>query len=805
MSDSDSDSFVETPMEQYYRIHGPRLDEIARNRRREQSEAQIARDQRLAEQLQQQEENMLLNASIRSANERRPGGRVPDTTIPVIPPVVPSEHDSDLDDSNTYGYGTRTQPIQIPRPRRTSTTWASASASARPPPAPSAGRRLDINGAYSPDGPTGHIPLMVYNPPAHPTPPADPPAPAAASQPRSRPQVTVQPLRSALRNPNRQPVIPPVVPSPTSSTSDDHPRSHGRSQTPYPYHTRPVIPPVIPSPPTNRASAQTPDPYNRPAYRGAAAGAGGRSATPAPRPYEHWYPRGYAAPTMHPPPSQQQAYYPQLWPQNSAPVIPPPPTSGPAPVIPAPPIAPPVRRPPHQGFFVDIPALPPVEPPVVPFIPPSPESLGVSAATNINTSANAKPGPRPILKPKPASAVISAQKAGGRTEGDGKERRDSLRKRRSAVFEEPPSEDEGEGSSETLAEEESKEEEELEEEEGATEGPLRELRAHVKLFTGSFKCTNCGTLMKIKPIHTSITSTSPLPPLAPSLPLSCPSCKTLHCRGRQHLSHCKRTCAGPSPPPSSSSCLLTSCCRAGRAIALFTILSLFDAKFLALYHASPCTSYVDYTKRAILSSAPSARTPPALSELLLWTLKALIPWLPLEHPPVAGSHSSAGSTRNKDKAPHVHESALPLLQVSLLLDVLRMYLRAPRDRWVCPGNGEVYKAILEFLERVKDAGGGRVKGLVCGRRVRVDETRGVGAIVWGWAEGGAGGTGKGRRWRTGMDVEGFVEMLKGGKALRDIKTMKDGVRKEGAKGPKGELLQDLLAELFRWQLSGLLM
>ncbi|KAG6855566.1 hypothetical protein H0H87_000912 [Tephrocybe sp. NHM501043] len=213
-------------------------------------------------------------------------------------------------------------------------------------------------------------------------------------------------------------------------------------------------------------------------------------------------------------------------------------------------------------------------------------------------------------------------------------------------------------------------------------------------------------------------------------------------------------------------------------------------------------TYFEFTRRALSSSTSAIRAP--LCTLLLVTLKALLSWLPLE------------SSRSSTRSPHVHESVKPLLRVSPILDIIWVCLRLSREsHWVHPQNGEMYTTILEFLERLKEVGKGALKELVCGTRQPIGQTRGVGAMVWGWADGykaedkerqeqpKKGVKTKGVGWIAGPVQKSFSDFLKAGAALNDVRTMRDKVSED--EGEKRELLDKLFRELYRWQLNSWLM
>ncbi|KAG6855567.1 hypothetical protein H0H87_000913, partial [Tephrocybe sp. NHM501043] len=611
---------------------------------------QVFDDQMLARRLQAQEEQGMMLESIRTAHERQSPSTA--TPHPVIPPVIPAEdgYSSDGTPSPSSQPLSLTPPgppiltlgpIPIPRPRRTSATWASGAHL-------SAGRRLDRNGAYTPDLPSSHLsrdrPSPVERrrdrngaytpdlpgdrvlPPVIPPapqerrrdrngaytpdlpgdrvlPPVVPPAPQERRRDRNgaytpdlpgdrvlppvippipqerrrdrngaytpdlpgdRPIPPVIPPAPQERRRDRNGaytpdlpgdrVIPPVIPPPPERryerNGNDFP-----SRSRYPQTTTPVIPPVIPSPPPpsplDRAGSYTPDPY-RAAPR---SGGSGRSMTPAPRhTYERWYPPGVgpqhqrpqygaATPTRPAAQGQQQQQQrpfippvipPLVPPQEPAPVIPPVipasaiPSHDPAPVLPAPPIPPPARPvkyfvPPaprrDPNFFIDLSApAKSKDEPIIPFIPPLPIESSKSSGSSTTS-------PRPILKPKPASAVLpqkssmkSSFEMDDRTAANTKANSTTsipLHRRRSSLREqvvlksdsendnEEVSKGKGDSSPLGIVNDLSDVDSDMEGSENIP-GPLRDLRSHVRLFTEPFKCTSCSGTIKIVSILYSL-------------------------------------------------------------------------------------------------------------------------------------------------------------------------------------------------------------------------------------------------------------------------------------------------------------
>ncbi|KAG6867132.1 hypothetical protein C0993_006450 [Termitomyces sp. T159_Od127] len=670
--------------------------------------AQIRNDGAIARQLQEQEEELLAAASIRSANERH---------IPFEPPVVPSDPGSDEESTLTPPTppppGARTldangayspEPYHARVPRR-------HPAPVVPPPV------LDTNGAYTP--PPFHRPVIPAAPPRprQPAPPAAPPvvppAPQRSRQPTPFIPPVVPPTPDARRPAQPPPVIPPVVPPATSP-----PRARDRMVTfQEPPRPAPFIPPL---PPLH-------------SFHGAH-----RAATPVPpRPSPtYWYPAGFVPPPVYAP--TPVVFYPQ-------PLLPPP-----GAVVPAPPI-PPFVRPPPPGVVASPPQKK-AEDVVVPFIPPM-----------VEEKPTAMDKPRSVLKSKSKPVEKPIKVVPPSDESDESEpERERIKKPRAREPErgrtrarEHKEQVEREGTPKAKPKEEREgtpkaKPKEMESEDGA-DLALRQLHKH-------------------KPIHKEVAACA-LPALDTHLHLACTACRTTYCRGCRRPAACKRTCTA-SP---SSKCALRTCCRAGRAIAVFLILSAFDAALLALAHARPSRSFHEYTAHALRSRAAHS----ALSSLLETTIPALLPWLA----PTA----------------HAHPALADLLRVSALLDVVHAYLRAPRETWVRRAHACAYERMLEMLRRLENAGRGALKGLVFGRRRGVAGTRGVGRAVWAMAR-GRGGDALG--WAAGAEQESFSEILSQGRVERDLLDMRDRVRAEGDE--RGALVDRFLCQTLWWRMAHVL-
>ncbi|KAG5723259.1 2,3-bisphosphoglycerate-independent phosphoglycerate mutase 1 [Termitomyces sp. T112] len=707
---------------------------------RAQRAAQIHADGEIARRLQDREEELLVAASIRSANERQ----LPSSQTPFVPPVVLSEEYSDEEEQED-----------------------------NPPVIPSSPVR-DRNGAYTPESyhdrfpphrPASAIPPVVppppeldqngaYTPPPHPSrfsrgftsviPPVVPPTSSVRDESRSRAPGSCGPSQP----PRSTPVIPPAPPT-TFVRGRNAP---GPFQPPQPRQPVAVIPPVVPDPYP---------PVHNTSFR--------RAATPVPpRPtYEHWYPPGVVPHHMRPQTLRPVYYYPPQQPPRI--------------LVPAP-LIPPIFQSPKPSV-VNPPPPKQTEEPIVPFIPPMPDE-----------KPEPKTAPRPILKNKPASAVRPSKATVSLENGDIRTSVKPLTKdnmnvprKQVAPAQSPREAEEMTESSESSESNTLVEEDEITDNDVEPEsGPLQDLRKHANLLTGSFKCSCCSTMMQTKPIHKHLGTLSPyLPSLDSHLHLMCSECYTLYCRGCHHISRCKRTCnAGPD-----EDCLLKTCCRAGRAIAIFAILSCFDAKFLAMVSASPYSTYIEYIKNALSSSSASS-----LSALLCTTINSLLPWLPVD--PI---HSKS--------PPHVHRSVEPLFRVSLLLEVIRIYLHAPLDRWIRPRNGQVYELILMFLRRLEEVGKGAIAGLVLkpGRGIR--RTKGVGEVVWALAE-CAGEKNKGNRmrknlgWTAGNEHESFSETLGKKKLRQDLQDLKDKIQQDQKE--KKKLLDQFLCQLLSWSMADVL-
>ncbi|KAG6873075.1 hypothetical protein C0995_003383 [Termitomyces sp. Mi166 len=641
----------------------------------------------------------------------------------VTAPLSPPQTDTDGSDGS-YSPGPWHHPISRLHPR--------------PPP-----RRFNQDGHLSPPP----RPSALINPPVVPLPLND----NAPEPHRSSP-----PHQSTPDIPPTPPVIPPtpVVIPPTPSVVPP---------TPFIPHT-PVISPTHTSsahvPQPNHPQPYQPNPFIPPVAPGLYSvlnSTSRRAAAPVPPHLTYWYPPGvvphhlYAQTSV---PMMYPGYYlPQQQPLGT--------------VVPAPPIPPVIRQ---QRPSVPNPFPPKqTEEAIVPFIPPMPD-----------LKPDPQQAPRPILKPKPASAVKSTKAAASSEDNDVQTFKNTvanastnLPDRRNILrMQSPPPGLKVEMEAAVNAKRSSKSDESLaivaEEDEitdsdfGVESGPLHDLRKH-------------------KPIHThsSISSSSSsLPSLDSHLHLMCPDCHTMHCRGCNRMLNCKRTCNGGP----DDKCLLKTCCRAGRAIAIFAILSCFDAKFLSMVSKSSHSTYLEYIKSRLSSSTSS------LSTLLLTTIESLLLWLPVD--PI---HSKS--------PPHVHTSVEPLFRVSLLLEVIRTYLRAPRERWIRSGNGMVYRHLLMFLRRLEEVGKGAIAGLVFRPAKGVERTTGVGEVVWALAEKNKG-TGKKRNlgWTAGDEHESFSATLSKKKLQQDLQALKDKEEKKEKKA----LLDQFLCQLLRWSMADVL-
>ncbi|KAG6891623.1 hypothetical protein C0992_001308 [Termitomyces sp. T32_za158] len=560
---------------------------------------------------------------------------------------------------------------------------------------------------------------------------------------------TPEPYNRRLHRRQNTPVIPPVIPTPPVLDGNG-------AYTPWPRQDRvprqsaPVIPPVIPPvapaasgpfiPPTPATRARNvtfaQEPHRSPQPRPTVPfippypstfnpTTSRRATTPVPPRPTLWYPPGVLPPNMRAQTPVPGMYYPPQRPMGS--------------IVPAPPIPPIVRQ---RTPAVFTPPPKKTEEVIVPFIPPMPDE---------------NPTQESAERPKTPTAV-KPKKVATSPENDDTQRTRALpNEPRSVLKKDVEATKSPEGSKSIL---------EVTDNDADLPGPLLGLR-------------------KYTPIHKEISASSGLlPSLGSHLHLTCSACSTMYCRGCLRITHCRRTCtAGPD----AKKCFLKTCCRAGRAIAIFTILSCFDAQFLAMVRLPRRPTYFEYIKHTLSSSSS------ALSDLIGDTIKSLLPWLPVE--PI---HSKS--------PPHVHASVESLFRVSLLLEVVRIYLRAPREAWVRPGNGRVYKQLLLLLTRLEEVGKRALAGLVLERRKGIERTRGVGKVVWALAERVAEKNrvdGSGRRrelgWTAGEEHESFSEILSQGKLSKDLEEMKDKVQEEQEE--KKALLDHFLCQLLRWSMA----
>lgn len=204
--------------------------------------------------------------------------------------------------------------------------------------------------------------------------------------------------------------------------------------------------------------------------------------------------------------------------------------------------------------------------------------------------------------------------------------------------------------------------------------PADELRDYATLFTRSLACSRCGDEMFVQPM-VDIS-------LRRQLHLFCARCPvpTPHCRGCGKPVACKRKCDAIR-----DDCQLKTCCRKGRAIAIFEILGLFDKSYTTAAESLsksniwpvPKSERDDFLQLATSNTDPRLTRP--FNQTLTKTLSALQGWLPLEQ--------------------SVHASVRLLFSTSLLLEVVRAYLKdttAAYVNWVI--YGELYTEILGLLK-----------------------------------------------------------------------------------------------------------
>ncbi|KAG5644977.1 hypothetical protein DXG03_007349 [Asterophora parasitica] len=196
------------------------------------------------------------------------------------------------------------------------------------------------------------------------------------------------------------------------------------------------------------------------------------------------------------------------------------------------------------------------------------------------------------------------------------------------------------------------------------------------LFTRDLKCSRCNIRMPVRPTTTNQSLGKQLHVLCPSCPNST---RPAHCRGCGKPTACKHDCNAMQ-----SDCKLPTCCRRGRAIALFELLGTFD-KLLSSSAESftksntwpvPQSERADYLRFMTCNSDPRSTRP--FNTKLTSMLEIIQMWLPREH--------------------SVHRSVRPMLEMSLLLETIRAYVKdrtASRINWVV--YGELYTEILGFL------------------------------------------------------------------------------------------------------------
>ncbi|KAF5385160.1 hypothetical protein D9615_000916 [Tricholomella constricta] len=234
--------------------------------------------------------------------------------------------------------------------------------------------------------------------------------------------------------------------------------------------------------------------------------------------------------------------------------------------------------------------------------------------------------------------------------------------------------------------------------------PAQQLRECAHIFTRALPCSRCGNDMFIQPmVDVSV---------GKQLHLTCEKCpkRTAHCRGCAKAVGCRRDCDALH-----SDCRLITCCRKGRAIAIFEILSLFDKYYTSAAEDLSKSSIWPVPKaerddflRLATSNSDSRLTRP-FNTTLSETLAALQTWLPLEH--------------------SVHSSVPLLLSTSFILEVVRAYLKDATGgliNWVV--YGELYTEILSLLKLL-----GRQEchhELVMGSLPTIHRSSGLHSWVW---------------------------------------------------------------------------
>ncbi|KAG6808148.1 hypothetical protein H0H92_005260 [Tricholoma furcatifolium] len=827
-------------------------------------------------------------------------------TQPFIPPVIPPSSSPTRGNANTRGDTNA----------NARTTTAAGTRTVGPPPrtgGPPPGRPVNRLGAWTPDVPPLVLPpgrnvnaSTDANANTQPfIPPVIPPPVSSSTEPASQPTAP-------------RPFIPPVIPSPSGPPPSPATGVLPQGQTQGPGGQVPFIPPgpqrLPPQTRPQAAQAQT----HTWASGNAAARHGRPLIPPVippmhPNPYpgprhgyQAWYPPGYAHGQRGQPPAHGGNGA-----QNvpRVPVIPAPPIPQPPPrvhplrqvQVPAPAPPPPV-----------VPFIPPPPDPInqlayknemrgyanradpKPFIPPKP----------VDDPAKKKKGdtkkPRPILKNKPASTVSLREVVEEEKKKEAKKllkKRPPTQTRRDSKVEVPivdvhiesgssseseEEEDEDESSSEASSEsaEDEDEDEDGSKQEGDDESASDDtkkrekrqkralakeretvfngLRAHVTVFTAPFKCSGCEEMVD-SPRPPSIrtgkdTNVTPFSHLDTSLHLSCPGCRTIHCRGCHRPARCKRSCAGA---PSDATCALPACCRAGRAVGVFEILEAFDGAVGALVKGGGTEKgngkkgekgkgdngqEVGEWLEEVLASPTSARAM-RLSGLVHDVLEALGPWIPLatnasnakpatdgkdgrrrsSYSASTGSSTESQSNPTHSRSPHVHGSLPILLYTSLLLPILHAFLRLPVKHWVRPTHSGLYSAIFAFLEVLEKAGasrssrnGGEKPGplgcCVLKKKRGVRATKGVGGVVWGIADAERKNSKKPhshpeskikKLWQPGLAIESFSELLGRPETQRELRALSVKMKEDEAE--KRKIVDGFSCTLLRWQMSDVLL